>query len=219
MVKVLGISHDKIEVIPLAARELPYPPVEKLPEVRTAMGLPQQYFLHLGTVEPRKNLSTLLDAFGALPQRMRRDCPLVLAGRMGWGDADFWRQILEHPVASEVLTCGFVGDRPAAALAAGARAMLIPSHYEGFGLPVLEAMACGTPVICSQAQALVELASPAALAVRAPDVQGWTMAMERIIQEESLVAELRKASLRRAADFAWEKTAARHADYMAGKLQ
>jgi alpha-1,3-rhamnosyl/mannosyltransferase len=218
MVKVLGISPDKIEVIPLAARPLPYPPAQKLSAVRAAMGLPQQYFLHLGTVEPRKNLSTLLDAFGALPQRMRRDCPLVLAGRMGWGDVDFWRQMFDHPIAGEVLTCGFVGDRSAAALAAGARAMLIASHYEGFGLPVLEAMACGTPVICSQAEALVEIASPAALAAGATDVQGWTAAMERVVQEESLVARLREASLLRAADFDWAKTAARHADYMAGKL-
>jgi alpha-1,3-rhamnosyl/mannosyltransferase len=198
---------------------MPYPPTEQLPQVRAALGLPQQYFLSLGTLEPRKNLPTLLDAFAALPQRMRRDCPLVLAGPVAWGDMDFWRRMFDHPIAGEVMTCGFVGDRHAAALTAGARAMLIASHYEGFGLPVLEAMACGTPVICSQAQALLEVASSAALAVGATDVQGWTTAMTRVIREESLVAELSKASLRRAADFAWEKTAAKHADYMAQKLQ
>jgi alpha-1,3-rhamnosyl/mannosyltransferase len=190
-----------------------------LPQVRAAMGLPRQYFLCLGTLEPRKNLPTLLDAFAALPRHMRLDCPLVLAGPVGWGDSDFWRRMFNHPIAGEVLACGFVGERPAAALAAGARAMLIASHYEGFGLPVLEAMACGTPVICSRAQALLEVALPAALAVEATDVGGWTTAMTRAIQEETLLAELGKASLRRAADFAWDKTAARHADYMAGKIQ
>lgn len=219
MVEVLGLAPQKVEVIPLAGRPLPYPPMEKLSQARAALGLPQQYFLSLGTFEPRKNLPALLDAFAALPQQVRSQCPLVLAGPIGWGDIDFWRRMFDHPVASEVMTCGFVGDRPAAALAAGARAMLIPSHYEGFGLPVLEAMACGTPVICSQAHALVEVASSAALAVGATDIGGWTTAMARIVQEESLVAELRKASLGRAADFTWEKTATKHADYIARKLK
>ena len=212
MLDRLGIEADRITVIPLAARPLPFPPRDEVPRRLEAAGAPKRYLLHLGTLEPRKNLAVLLDAWARLAPGERQDCRLILAGPRGWGGAEYRARLMGHPAAGEVLATGYVSDAYAALLLAGATAVLVPSFYEGFGLPPLEAMACGTPVVCSTAEALRELVGDAADLVPPDDVDGWASAMSRAIRDESWRADRRRLGLARAASFSWHRTAGAHAE-------
>jgi len=215
MTELLAIPSERITVIPLAARPLRYPTAEALAAGRGRMNLPERYLLHLGTIEPRKNLRCLLDAWSRLNADLRRGCRLVLAGGAGWGRPDFWRGLAEHPMAGEVLCTGYISDEQAAWLLAGASGLLQPSWYEGFGLPILEAMACGTGVVCSTAEALVETAGGAADSVDADDVPGWSEAMTRALEDESWRSAMARSGPARAAEFSWATAAAAHAALLA----
>jgi alpha-1,3-rhamnosyl/mannosyltransferase len=208
----LGIARSRISVVRLAARPLRRFDHDELPAAKRALGLPQHYLLHLGTIEPRKNLPLLLDAYEALGTEFRRSVPLIFAGGAGWGAADFWRRLVHHPAAPHVMTAGYVRDAAAATLLAGADAVLVPSRYEGFGLPVLEAMACGAPVICSTADALREVAGDAADLLDCDDVAGWSAAMERAVQDGRWRSQRIAAGRRRAAAFSWQRAAEQTAD-------
>jgi alpha-1,3-rhamnosyl/mannosyltransferase len=211
MVSVLGLPAESITVIPLAARNLPYPAPEQLPQMKQAKGLPQNYILHLGTVEPRKNLLVLLDAYAALPGQIRSECKLILAGALGWGGRSFWKSIAEHPVSAEGLGTGYVSDTDAALLLAGATAVVAPSRYEGgFILPLMEATACGTPVICSTAEAFRELAAGAVEMIDPDDKCGWTAALRKAFEDPQWRAETVRAAQQRCRPFSWERTARMH---------
>lgn len=216
MEAVMAVPTGRITVIPSAARPLRYPTSRELAAGRRTLNLPDRYLLHLGTIEPRKNLQALLEAWGRLPAEARQRCPLVLAGGVGWGRTEFWRGLKDHPMADEIRCTGYASDEQAAWLLAGAAALLAPSRYEGFGLPILEAMACGTPVICSRAEALVETAGNAAAFVDADDVPGWSEAMLRAVKDARRREALGQAGLRRAAEFSWAKSAAAHEALLAG---
>ena len=210
MIDLLGIDPSSIAVTPLAARPLPYPGGNELTQLRSACALPQRYLLHLGTLEPRKNIPVLLDAYAQLPPAFRADCKLILAGGAGWGGKDFWRRLIDHPMAGEVLATGFVNDASAGLLLAAATAVLAPSHYEGFGLPVLEAMAAETPVICSTAEALVETAGGAAELIDPDDAPAWSAAMLRALEDDPWRTQRRQAGIARASEFCWRRTAEAH---------
>jgi len=212
MVDLLQIDAERITAAPLAGRPLPYPRPDLLDSARARAGLPEAYLLHLGTLEPRKNLAVLLDAYRRLPAKMRHRCPLILAGGAGWGEPAFWTHLLTHPVSEEVLTTGYVSDRAAAVLLAGATAVMVPSLYEGFGLPILEAMACATPVVCSTAEAFVEVAGDAAAMCDPSDTGAWTRAMRRAIEDEHWRESAGAAGAERAKQFSWRRTARLHAE-------
>ncbi|RPI58328.1 MAG: glycosyltransferase family 1 protein, partial [Planctomycetaceae bacterium] len=195
-----------------AGRPLAYPSADELPNLRATMNLPQRYLLHLGTLEPRKNIGVLLDAMSAIPPAIRKTCPLVLAGGLGWGGAEFWRSLANHPMASEVLWAGFVDDASAAAMLAGAQAVLSPSFYEGFGLPLLEAMNAGTAVICSTADAFTEVAGPAAHFVDPTDTAGWSVAICQVIEDAAWRNNLAESGKIRAREFSWDSCAKAHAE-------
>lgn len=168
----------------------------------------QSFFLYVGAIEPRKNLSLLLRAYAALPSSLRKKNPLVLVGGSGWLMEELDEQIQKLQIDSTILKLGYVptGDLPA--LYSGAVALIYPSLYEGFGLPPLEAMACGTPVITSNAPALQEVAGNAAIQVDPYDVEGLTEAIHLVISSPEIRESMKRKGLERAKCFSWRKTAA-----------
>lgn len=210
MTDLLSIAPEDITVIPLAGRPLRYPLGEDLQRMAKLLGLPDKYFLCLGALQPRKNITVLLDAYQALPPKIRDACKLILAGPAAWGSRSFWRSLSEHPAAEHVLAGGFVSDDIAALLLSGATALLAPSRYEGFGLPLVEAMACGTPVICSAIAPFKEVAGSAAEFVAPDDVGGWSQAMRKAIEEPLWRDAMAADSLERSKAFSWAACARAH---------
>ena len=189
-----GLREDRVRAIPLGVSRS-FQPLERLPG--------REYFLAVGTMEGRKNLTAAVEAHRALASRAE----LVIAGRPGSA------HLAQTP---GVRFAGAVDEEELRCLYAGAIALLFPSHYEGFGLPVLEAMACGTPVIASNDPALTETSGGAALHVAADDVRQWTAAMESVWRQPE---PWREAGLRRAALFTWQKTAQRTREVYADVLR
>ncbi len=203
-----GVDPAKIRVVPDGYDEARFVP-EPQPEdagVLERHGLDGPYVLFVGTIEPRKNLLRLLDAFA----RLRRDGirnRLAMAGGLGWGYGPVMERLASPDVAGGILTLGSVADRDLPALYRGAAAFVYPSLFEGFGLPVLEAMACGTPVVTSDTSSLPEVAGDAALTVPPHDVVALTEAMQAVLTDAALAARLRAAGPIRARGFTWQRTA------------
>jgi glycosyltransferase involved in cell wall biosynthesis len=178
-----------------------------LDEVSTGLapeGVPGEYLLFVGTLEPRKNLPRLLRSYS----RLGADTvPLVIAGGSGWGGEDLQGMLRELGLESRVHLCGYVADAELQALYAGALCLLMPSLYEGFGLPVLEAMKHGVPVIAANAGALPEIAGDAALLVDPVSEADIADAIRRLQREPGLVDELSRRSFERAAQFSWQRAA------------
>jgi alpha-1,3-rhamnosyl/mannosyltransferase len=208
-IRALTISPEKISTVHLGIRADMTPQSPDMTRVPLRrLGLPDRYLLFVGTLEPRKNLLMLLQAYCALPEKLRRQCPLVLAGNWGWCSApiaDFF-----HAQAKNrgVIHLGYVSDELLPALYNGARALVYPSHYEGFGFPPLEMMACGGAVIVSTTGALVETAGKRAHLIDPLDLDGWRNAMARIIEDDEWWRSLRTGVVEHARTFTWEKCAA-----------
>lgn len=166
--------------------------------------IPASYFLFVGTIEPRKNLDTLLDAYAAYRHSNPHAAHLVIAGAAGWKSERTAERVKTGP---GVLWLGPADPGDLVALYQRAVALLLPSWDEGFGLPVIEAMASGTPVAISTAAALVEIAGGAALVAAANDPRAWAAAMETLATDRARRAELRAQGLARAAHFSWERAA------------
>ena len=177
--------------------------------LREKAGLERPYILAVGTIEPRKNLKFLVDVFEHLAADSATEgLDLVIAGAPGWRCDDILARFETSPRASRIHYMRYVPDGQLAALYTGAAVLAVPSHYEGFGFPPLEAMACGTPVVSSAGGSLPEVLGDAALVVPdfAPDA--WRAALGRAAGDAGLRAKLRPAGMARAATFRWEKTAA-----------
>lgn len=212
MHRVLSVPFDRISVIPLASR-WPAPPSNWTPmAVRQRLGLPDRYFVYVGTLEPRKNIEVLLDAYALLPEQTRRTTPLYLVGAMGWGEDSYWRKILNHPMAPFVRTTSYLSDDQAIGIVLGSRGLLYPSLYEGFGLPPLEAMSLGAPTAVSTAPSLREVCGDDAIVIDPHDVDGWAEAMNRLSDDGSERDTLVHRGLDRSRDFSWRKTAQQHHD-------
>jgi glycosyltransferase involved in cell wall biosynthesis len=166
-------------------------------------GLDRPYVLAVGTLEPRKNLQRLVAAWGLLPDDLRERHQLALVGPRGWDDEPILRAAAEG--GAKLL--GRVDDADLAALYAGCAAFAYPSLYEGFGLPVLEAMGAGAPVVTSSVSSLPEVAGDAALLVEPTDTGAIAAALARVLSDPALAADLRARGRLRAAEFSWERTA------------
>lgn len=208
-----GVPDEKIAVIPHGVADLFQPAEPAVVErLRARLGLAGPYLLFVGTIEPRKGLDTLLRAFARLAPRAAgaNALSLVLAGRRGWLDQPIFDLVERLGLGEQVRFLDALADAELPALYTGAEALVLPSRYEGFGLPVLEAMACGAPVVCSTAGALPEVAGDAALLVEPEDDAGLAATLERLRADAGLRADLRARGLARAAGFRWEESARRH---------
>jgi glycosyltransferase involved in cell wall biosynthesis len=168
---------------------------------------PNGYTLFVGTIEPRKNLDTLIDAYEALPPALRAHWPLVVVGGRGWESSHLHARMSTAMSRGWLRYLGYAPERALPALFAGARLFVFPSHYEGFGLPVLEAMASGTPVVCSDVPALMELVGDAALCAPAADQDGLRRRLEQGLSDEVWRDRARSMGLTRAAHYDWERSA------------
>jgi len=205
-IRFYGIPEEKITVIyeGVNPRFRPASP-EAIRAVREKYGLPERFILYVGTIEPRKNLTTLLEAFHYLLGG--HDLRLVIVGKKGWLYEGFFRCLRDLGLEDRLIFTGYVPDEDLPAIYSAADLFVFPSLYEGFGLPVLEAMACGTPVVCSNTSSLPEVAGDAALLVDPTDVRALARVMERVLTDETLRASLRVKGIERARRFSWEDAA------------
>jgi len=201
-------AAGKTTVTPLAAdgRFAPDPAPEEVERVRARYELEDGFVLATGTIEPRKNYVRLVRAHAALPNDLRHAYPLVLAGRRGWDYEPILAAMASH-ADPPVRILGFVPDADLAVLYAEATVFCYPSRYEGFGLPVLEAMQAGAPVVTSNVSSLPEVGGDAVRYVDPNDAGDLRTALEELLEDEGRRAELRAAGLERAKLFSWEQTA------------
>ncbi|MEA3407295.1 MAG: glycosyltransferase family 1 protein [Chloroflexota bacterium] len=207
IVDLYDIAPKKITVIPeAAAPNFRQQPAERVEAIRRRYGLPPRYILVVGTIEPRKNLRRLVDACGPLFVDDLADA-LVLVGSKGWLYEDFFQHLETLPWRKEVLHTGFVPEEDLPAIYGGALLTVQPSLYEGFGLPVLEAMACGCPVCASDASSLPEVGADAARYFDPLNTEEMTHCISQILRDPDLRQEMADKGLARARDFSWESTA------------
>jgi glycosyltransferase involved in cell wall biosynthesis len=210
VVQFLRVERERIRVIPMGC-EPRFQPAEdpaRAAKLRRRYQLPERYILFVGTLEPRKNIHTLLRAFAQLIAEMPQDGPmLVIAGGNGWGGEDYGSTVDALKLHRHVRFAGFVEDDHLPDLYRGALLFVYPSLYEGFGLPVLEAMACGTPVITSDRTSLPEVAGGAALVVDPTRPEALAAAMASLLNDSGLRQVLRTKGLARAQAFTWDAVA------------
>ncbi len=207
-----GIAPERIAVTPLGVDRETFRPARPAGDAAAAsdgapLRLPRRYVLFVGSLEPRKNLPTLFRAYAELPPELRAEHSIVLAGPPGWKFESAWRLIDELGLRSAVVPLGFLSEPALAEVYRRASALAFPSLYEGFGLPLLEAMASGVPVVCSDIPPFREVAGGAALRVRPLDVEAWRDALERVLSDGALRSRLVAAGLERVRDFTWERCA------------
>lgn len=212
LIAQLGAPQSKVSVIYEAADErfTPLPPAETRAQITQKYGLPPSFILFVGTIEPRKNVDGLLRAFHHLRTKYGvTDTGLVIAGGRGW----LYDQVLslaqELDLANSAFFLGRVPDHDLHRLYVAARCHVHAAHYEGFGLPPLEAMACGTPTIVSNVSSLPEVVGDAALLVDPENWEEIAIAMHRLLSDPALHAELRQKGLQRARCFSWDLAARR----------
>jgi glycosyltransferase involved in cell wall biosynthesis len=183
-------------------------PEHKVQQTLRQLNLPPRYLLYVGTIEPRKNLATLLRAYRALDARSRSAYPLVLVGNWGWNAGEVARLLQSKDSAAEVIHLGYVPEGALSAMYNGARALVYPSLYEGFGLPPVEMLACVGAVLASTAGALVETVGRQAHLIEPLDMDGWRQAMQRVIEDDDWWHTLRRGAVEAAKPFTWEQCAA-----------
>ncbi|MFP4439699.1 MAG: glycosyltransferase family 4 protein [Chloroflexaceae bacterium] len=211
VVGLLGVPAERVVVTPNAARAHFRPPAaEALAAFRTRHRLPEQFVLYVGTLEPRKNLTTLLDAYAQVARRST--VPLLVGGGKGWMYDAVFARLEALGLRDQVHFVGYLDEEELPLWYAAARLFVFPSLYEGFGMPPLEAMACGTPVVTSNSSSLPEVVGDAGLMVAPTDVDALAAAIMRLLNDDFLHADLRERGLRRAQQFAWRTTAERTRD-------
>ena len=198
---LLNVDPAKIYVAPLGVDG------NFRPGKKRMGGLPDKYILYLGNLEPRKNLPTLLTAYRCLPQRFKNIYPLVVSGARGWNTKEFDRTLRSFQKDEKCTLTGYVPQGQLPELYRGASIFVYPSLYEGFGLPMLEAMASGVPVVASNTTSLPEVVGDAGILVNPCDINELRDAMLNILDNEEMRNEMSEKGLERAKLFPWEKCA------------
>jgi len=207
LIELYGLDEGKISVIYEAADARFEPQNDaEIERVTERYDLPPRYIVTVGTIEPRKNLSRLADACGPLIDEGLIG-GLVVVGSKGWLYEGFFAHVGTLPWRNEIIFPGYVDDADLPAVYAGAALTVQPSLYEGFGLPLLEAMASGSPVCCSNVSSMPEIGGDAVMPFDPSDTEAMTAAMRQVLLDESLAASMRGRGFARAGQFTWEHTA------------
>ncbi len=208
VVSLLGVPADRVDVIYCGTDDIFHPlPADEVAQFRCERALPDRFILFLGTLEPRKNVRTLVQAYGQW-RKAEPDIPkLVVAGGKGWYYDQIFAEVEALGLAGEVIFPGYVRQEELPLWYNAADLFVYPSRFEGFGLPVLEAMACGTPVVTTNVSSLPEVAGDAALLTPPDDETQLIEAMRRVLSDRALRQEMMAKGQAHAATFTWERTA------------
>lgn len=207
----LKIPEEKIRVIPLAASH-DFRPIKRPQTLKKVWKkyfdkrAGQDYILAVGTLEPRKNLPFLVRAY-ALAVRGGLDANLVITGKKGWYYEGLFKLVDDLNLSDRVIFTGYVAEEDLPALYSGAKAFVFPSLYEGFGLPPLEAMACGTPVVSSNTSSMSEVIGKAGILISPKDERVWAKNILKVLRDKGLAQTLSQMGIRQAKKFSWEQTA------------
>lgn len=212
LLKFYGVPEGKVRVVYPGVDETmkPVQDAATLTSVQARYGIQGPYILHVGTLHPRKNLLTLLRAFARLQMRQevrQMGVRLVLAGGQGWHSSDAFQETERLGLSAQVIFAGHVPDADLPALLSGAVCLAFPTLYEGFGFPVVEAQACGTPVLCSNVSSLPEVAGDAAILLDPLDVDAWTEGLVQILTDEALRTDLTARGFDNVRRFPWPRCA------------
>jgi glycosyltransferase involved in cell wall biosynthesis len=204
--RLFGVSSDRMAVVPLGVDESFTPaPEEDQRKICEKYGISEPFFLFVGTHEPRKNLPRLVEAYDRIAGETTQS--LVLAGRSGWKTEALLATLAKAHHSDRIQMPGFIDRKDLPALLSAADAFVWPSLYEGFGLPPLEAMACGTPVLTSTSASLPEVVGEAAITVAPENVDELAAQMTALANDDALRASLSAKGMQRAAEFTWKRTA------------
>jgi glycosyltransferase involved in cell wall biosynthesis len=208
VVRVLGIPEEKITVIPLGFDKKIQKRVgqQMIAKVKEKYKLPENYLLHIGTLEPRKNLDFLIDVFSGVMQH-NENLGLVITGKKGWYYEGLFEKVKDLSLQKRVIFTGYIDEQDKAAIYQGARIFTFPSIYEGFGLPPLEAMAAGVPVISSDTSSMPEVIGDAGVLISPYDKEAWEKAIIEVDANEKLRNEMIAKNAMQVEKFSWDKTA------------
>lgn len=212
ILRYLHIPEEQISIVPNAVDHTVYHnnyTAKQIQEVRNKYGIKEEYILYLGTIEPRKNLERLIGAYEMLCREREYAPQLVLAGGKGWMCEGIYQKAQEAVRKNRILFTGYVSQKDSPVLMCGAKIFVFPSLYEGFGMPPLEAMACGTPVITSNTTSLPEVVGKAGLTVNPGCEEEICQAMGHMLDNDPYREKLRKLGLDQAARYTWKKSAER----------
>ena len=211
ILKYFPQHESKLRVVPCGVDLRKFRPCtepERIPAVKSSLGIEGEYFLYLGTIEPRKNLERLIAAYNIFIQKVKENPPkLVLAGGKGWLYDSIFAKVTELGLADKVIFTRYVPSEDMNPLMCGAMAFVFPSIYEGFGMPPLEAMACGVPVLTSDAASLPEVTGDCAVIADAYSEESIAEGLYDLYSDEELRRSLSKRGLERAKTFTWERSA------------
>lgn len=211
ILKYFPQCEEKLRVVPCGVDRTRFHPVNnpvRIEETTKSLGIDREYFLYLGTLEPRKNLRRLAVAYNEFRKGKAEYPCLVLAGGKGWLNEDLMKTIKDLDLESDIKIVSYVPEEHICTLMSGALAFIFPSIYEGFGMPPLEAMACGVPVLTTHTASLPEVVGDSALICDPYNIEQICDCLEKLYRESNLRRDLSAASLKRARMFSWENAAA-----------
>ena len=209
IIKILKLPCDKIKVIYIGIDDI-YRPIAdkyKLDNIKNKYKIDSKFILHVGSLQARKNIPRLIEAYSKLPMELLAKYQLVIAGKRSWKVEEILAKVKQLGLNDKVVFTGFVDDNDLPLLMNAANLLVFPSLYEGFGIPPLEAMACGTPVVASNTSSIPEVVGDAALLFDPYNIKEMTKAINRALTDVKLRNKLRKRGFERIKQFSWEKAA------------
>ena len=209
ILKYYNVPEEKIYVVPCGIDTNKFYPIEDQAEIertKEKYGIYGEYYLYLGTLEPRKNIEGILEAYGKLKKDSEEPIPkMVIAGGKGWLFESIFEKVKKQNLEEDVIFTGYVDETDKVQLLNGAMAFCFPSFYEGFGMPPMEAMACGTAVITSNGNSLFEVTGEAAIHVEPTDISQISEALRRVWKDEAYRKELEEKGFEQVKMYSWKK--------------